>query len=393
MSADKMGMVIRDPWYEFGTSPGHPNEPNIAFQERMGAILEDLGVRWVRLEFHIAGDDVEASVARCDHFINVVAPRHHLMILGLLSFGIMRDYPPDTSSDPRSLTSPIPDNQAHPYGSGVNEYMRKWLDRARFIADRYAGNVHAYEILNEQNRMPPSGTAIPAVLVARLHTKFYRLFRQVDRQALGDQSWRDAIQIILGGLHPKGTGEPENATYTTDLEYLYQIYASDGFNGYRGTYGRFPVDGIAYHPYPEEVRLSLRRYPRGSDAAWEATMLNYRLDELRQVLRNVGHPDVPFWITEVGYNIAYGNHTAHGQALFMDAVQRMLITRLDVAVSFWFKYEDFPPAEGPNAQQWGVVHIPFSAGPWPGGALYDPTGTPQYLRAAYHVFRALAEKA
>lgn len=393
MSAEKMGMVIRDPWYEFGTDPGRPNQPNERFQETMGTILEDLGVRWVRLEFHVEGSNLEAQVARYDYFITVVAPRHHLKVLGLFGFGLLRDYPTDTPSDPRSLTSPKPESRQHPYGSGVNEYMRTWLDRARFIADRYRGALHAYEVLNEQNRMPPSGTAIPAVLVARLHTKLYRLFRQVDRQLPGDQAWRDSVQILLGGLHPKGTNEPDSSAYISDLEYLYQIYASDGFSSYRSTYGRFPVDGIAYHPYPEEVRLSLRRFPLRSDARWEAIMLNYRLDEVRQVLRNVGDADTPFWITEVGYNVAYGDHSAEGQARFMEAVQRMLITRPDVAASFWFKYEDFPPAKGPNAQQWGVVHIPFTEGPWPGGAHYDPNGKPQYTRESYQVFRRLAGKA
>src|SRR5512138_139018 len=50
---DFMGMVIRDPWYDFGTNPTFPGQANQAFQDTMGATLAAMGVRWVRLDFHI----------------------------------------------------------------------------------------------------------------------------------------------------------------------------------------------------------------------------------------------------------------------------------------------------------------------------------------------------
>ncbi len=63
---DMLGMVIRDPWYDFGTTPGQPHHPNYAAQDRMGEMLALMGVRWVRLEFHIAGDEsvILSQVAR-----------------------------------------------------------------------------------------------------------------------------------------------------------------------------------------------------------------------------------------------------------------------------------------------------------------------------------------
>src|SRR5215207_9510385 len=59
---DFMGMVIRDPWYDFGTHPAFPNQPNKTFQDTMGLTLANMGVRWVRLDFHIVVplDDVTA---------------------------------------------------------------------------------------------------------------------------------------------------------------------------------------------------------------------------------------------------------------------------------------------------------------------------------------------
>lgn len=385
MLGEKMGLVIRDPWYEFGTYPGKPHDPNTVFQDSMGKILAELGARWVRLEFHIEGADVADQVARNDYFIKVVAPRHGFRVLGLLGFDLLRG-----QNERNLFHGPIQVDEL--YGGGVNDYMHTWLDRARYIAERYKGLVHAYEILNEPNRLPPDGMAIPATVVARLHTKFYRFFRQVDRYGTGDQTWRDNVPILIGGLHPAGTGTWGRPEYISDLDYLYEIYTSDGFAGYKRAYGTFPADGLAYHPYPEEIRRSLHHYPRGHDARWEARMLAYRLDELRQVLHDVGHPDLPIWITEIGYNVAYADHDEHGQAEFLEVIEQMLTRRADVAVNFWFKYEDFPPAQGPDAQQWGIVHIPFSERPYPGGVRYDPQGEPDRTRAAYNVYYEMAHQ-
>lgn len=378
---EKLGMVIRDPWYDFGTYPGAPNQPNRIAQDQMGATLARLGVRWVRLEFHLQDGDVEEQIARHDYFINQVAPRHNLKVLALLGFGVTRDWPPFDPVDPRSLI--YPQTYTDPvYGGGVNNYMRTWLDRARTIADRYQGRIAAYEILNEQNRLTPNGDGIPATITARLHTKFYRFFRQVDRNAPGDQSWRDNVQIILGGLHPKGTFEPGEKDHISDEEYLQELYQSDGFVSYHDTYGHYPIDGLGYHPYPEEIRLSLQS---------ELDLIRTRLDSIRLTLNSLDERHPPLWITEVGYNAGYLRQNESGQAAFLRATYTGLGTRNDVATIFWFKYEDFPPANGTNAQKWGVVRIPFTeSASCPGGACYDITGEPTVLRPAFWVYRELA---
>src|SRR4051794_14468349 len=81
-----MGMVIRDPWYDFGTNPSYPNAANQDFQDTMGATLAHAGVRWVRLDVHIYGNDPISEIAKNDYFINEVAPRNNLKVLVLLSF-------------------------------------------------------------------------------------------------------------------------------------------------------------------------------------------------------------------------------------------------------------------------------------------------------------------
>lgn len=383
LNRELMGMVVRDPWYDFGTHPAYPGQPNYVAQERMGARLADMGVRWVRLEFRIEGtqEEIEAQIARNDYFINSVAPRYNLKVLGLLSFGLV----PIDPLDPEYGLVAAPTYVDPLYGGGVNDYMRTWLDRARMIVARYGDRVAAYQILNEQNRMPPSGDPVPAAVAARLHTKFYRFFHQVDRYApqSGDQSWRDEIAIVLGGLHPAGSGKIGADTLVSDRDYLRELYASDGFVSYRETYGRFPIDGLGYHPYPEEIRVSLQS---------SIDIIGARLDDVRATLNELGDPQLPFWITEIGYNPGFRQQSETGQALFLRETFATLSARSDIATVFWFKYEDFPATIGPGGhpQLWGVVSIPFTSGTCPGGACYAVDGEPTRVRPSYLVYRELA---
>ena len=45
-----MGMVVRDPYYEWQTNSGDPSGSNRAFLEAMGANLQAAGVKRVRIE-------------------------------------------------------------------------------------------------------------------------------------------------------------------------------------------------------------------------------------------------------------------------------------------------------------------------------------------------------
>lgn len=361
-----LGMVIRDPWYDCDIL----GQPNQAMQDRMGQMLAHLGVQQVRLEFHIT-DNVERDLSCNDYFINEVAPRHNFKVLGLLGFNLLRGRNPHDLN----ATEFLPLDET-PYGGGVNEYIQTWLDRALLIAERYEGNITTYQILNEQNRMSDH-TAIEAEVTARLLTKFYRLFHE------GSEPWRDDVQIVLGGLHPAGTSRVGDERYVSDADYLRAIYESEAFRNYQD--GEvFPIDGLGYHPYPEEIRLS----PRSA-----LTLIDPRLGEIRAVLQEVGDPNLPFWLTEIGYNAAFGNQTEEGQAAFMQTVYAALAARDDVAAAFWFKYEDFLPIYG-FEQHWGVVHVPFEVdSSCRGGACYDNQGRPSLLRPSFWVYRNLAAEA
>ncbi len=391
-----IGMVARDPWYEFGTHPAFPDQPNYVAQERMGQILAEAGVRWVRVEFIVrdegAGSFLE-QVARYDHFITQVAPRYNLTVMGLLGFGLV-------GTDPRDATNGLiaKTDSDLLYGGGVNPYMRRWLDRALQIMNRYAGQVTAYEILNEQNRLPADqgyrgGEGIDPVLTGRLHTKLYRCFKRNEcDHRVEDPSWRAAVTLVIGGLHPRGSDIllPSNRGPLNDRDYLIELYTSEPFSSYFTTYSAYPADALGYHPYPAEIRLA-------APVDEEVARIDARLDSVRGRLREAlaasapAAAEIPFWITEVGYNAAYLRQNSAEQAEFLRAVFRQMAARPDVARVFWFKYEDFPPASGPNAQQWGIVRIPFSEDPrCPGGACYAPDGEPAVRRGAFFALRELA---
>jgi hypothetical protein len=390
---DFMGMVIRDPWYDFGTTT--PGKPNQAFQDTMGATLAKMGVRWVRLDFHIVvpladvnvdqSQAIDAEIAKNDYFINVVAPRNNLKVLALLSFDLLQ------ATDAHALNSTT--SEVSPFGGGVNKYMHAWLTRALRIADRYRDKIAAYEVLNEENRLPrylpngPVGDAIAPEIAGRLLTKFYRFCKNID-PVNENHGCTPETKIILGGIHPRGSSDPakESKIVMTDAQYLSAIYADpSSFGAFKTAHNVYPVDGIGYHPYPQEIKLSI------NDA-----QVDRGLARMRAVLGTVD-PGQQFWITEVGYNVGFAIdgpnkpvQTAAGQIAFMRDVYTSLAARGDVANVFWFKYEDFPPATGANAQRWGVVQIPFTPGACPGGACYEASGTPAVYRGSYLAYRELA---
>lgn len=396
---DLLGVVIRDPWYEFGSDPRYPGQPNYEAQERMGQILAEAGVRWVRLEFIVqqgAGSFSE-QLARNDYFINEVAPRHGLKVLGLLAFRLVDVDPRDTSERGLISNAFLPSS---PYGGGVNQYMQDWLDRALEIVTRYQGKVAAYEVFNEPNRLAVIGNfagaeGIAPERLARLHTKLYRCFKSnACAQTSADPSWRAGVKLLLGGLHPRGSDRLVGPTgpAMSDRDYLAALFTSDAFREYRSNNGALPVDGIGYHPYPAEIVTTLAAVDD------EVARINGRLDEVRARLRTAlaasdpAAAELPFWITEIGYNAGYPGQSVAGQTAFLRSVYTTLAARGDVASVFWFKYEDFPPGGGSGAQRWGLVRIPFTENDprCPGRACYAASGQPEFRRQTFWVMRELA---
>ena len=395
---DLLGMVIRDPWYDFGTNPAIPEQPNTLFQDTMGATLAQIGAHWVRMDIHVASDtNVTGEIAKNDYFITQVAPRYGFKILVLLNFDLVQN------QDPRQLNSTSYISST--FGGGVNAYMDTWLQRALTVADRYGSQIAAYEVLNEENRLPqtspngPSGDAIDPGVVGRLITKLYRFCRHIQPLPTNEPVHGcSSASILLGGLQPRGTSNSSGATVLTDAQYLQAVYQDpQSFAGFKNdpSHPYYPVDGVGYHPYPQEILLS----PNDAE-------VNHGIDRMRQALITVGDSCRPLWVTEIGYNVGFDPdgsagptppQTAQGQANFLQDIYSSLGARqicghqLEIPHIFWFKYEDFPPDSGPDAQNWGIVHIPFSSNSsCPGGACYALNGAPDLYRPAYFVYRQLA---
>ena len=373
-----MGLVGRDPYFEVNN-----NQLNTQAIDQMGIEMAQLGVRWVRIDMRLPADYwasdavVVTAMSRYDYFINTVAPRHNINVLLLLNFDVIMGVDANELARGPYITDPK-------YGPNYNKYMQVWMARAWQIVARYGSKIGALEVLNEENRMPrytsngPVGNAVPAAVVAQLTTTLYRACRNGELQ-----TYCATTPIVLGGLHPRGSDDVAGHLVMTDMAYLAAIYNSPSFVLAKNELKRWPLDAVAYHSYPWELA-----YIGISNQTQAYNRLRTQLVALNDPLR-------PVWVTEIGYNVAYSNQTELGQANYLGAVYRVLASRLlsdgsrEIPVVFWFKYEDFPPDTGSNAQKWGVVHIPFVAGNCTGGACYQSDGRPSYYRLAWYVYRDL----
>ncbi len=374
---DFWGMVVRDPGYEWNTNPLYPNAVNQTFINTMLDLLQAAGVEWVRFEFHGtwgAGYGT-LNLAQADYFVSAAHARG-MKVLALLGTDILRgdaaqvanfdggtissDYPPGTaycvSPDPLGI------------GCGVNSYMQAWLERALSIADHYQGRIDAYELFNEPNHYAPlvaetSGAQdeMNPLHVARACTKLFRILR----------TRGDTTPLILGGIHPLTSTESGR----TDRQYISAVYSAEPFQVYHSANGRWPIDGVAYHPYPAEMR-------RYVDDNQFLPLVGPRLDAVLAVIRTYDDSS-RLWITEMGTR---GDPASPAdmqrQAQFLRAAALIFYERrAQLGPWFWFKYEDFPPA----SEAWGVVHIAYND-----QGVYDVNGTVELFKPTFSQYQQLA---
>jgi hypothetical protein len=256
----------------------------------------------------------------------------------------------------------------------TNEYMCIWLKNAFSITQAFPyvddpvnpgrkKGIAAYEVLNEENRyLNGGGKGLSPSSVATLLAKFYRVFKDNGGLDGSFHTWNQDVDIILGGLHPDRC-EDCGSTGMRDREYLDTIYKSGAFQSYRTANGRYPLDGVGYHPYPMEMRSGLMPEPTGYDDLFR---LPARMTAIRQRMIDNGDIANQIWITEVGDRGAPTTVDPDGdnerrQANFLKTIYWMLWQHREyVHTVFWFKYEDFAVPEddtkvGP--ENWGVVRL------------------------------------
>lgn len=407
-----MGMVVRDPHYEWKTNPKYAGT-NQAFYDIMGANLAAAGVKWVRIEFFAeeatpaAGEpDLRGRVntAKYSYFLNTVAPRYGFKVIGLLATPLVRDQN-GQYLDPETIEEPLDLFGGENYGY-VNPYMKIWLDNALAVAKAFPYNkqtgagVAAFEILNEENRyLNGGGKGLKPDAVATMLTKFYRLYKNVEcpKGTLGANC--ADVRLLLGGLHPDRCDDCVKSDGTrgmTDRQYLDTLYKSGAFQGFRTTNGRYPVDGVGYHPYPMEMRSGLLPEPSGSNDLFR---IPQRMRQIRQVMINNGDLANKLWVTEIGDRGAPTDlDNQRRQAYFMQSVYWTLWQQREyIETVLWFKYEDFavpanPAASGP--ENWGVVRlVPRTPTPECPTCEYDPNGTVQVFKEVFSTYAAMANSA
>ncbi len=413
-----MGMVIRDPHYEWNTNPSYPNGVNRAFYDAMGLKLAEAGVKWVRFEIFAEETGTNAgkvTIEKYRYFINEVAPRHGIKVLALLATPLVRWQSGDNLGqylDPELLDAPSDDpplndpkacgksgnESLYPYGCGTNPYMRIWLNNAFDVAHSFPYNpttgagITAFEVLNEENRyLMGGGKGLKPSSVGTLLTKFYRIYKNVRCPAGSLGPGCAQVKIVLGGLHPDRCDDCAPGGFN-DRQYLDALYKHSAFQSYRTTYGKYPLDGVGYHPYPMEMRSGLVPEPTGS---LDLFRVPGRMDAMRAIMVQNGDTANKFWITEVGdrgapMTVDSSGDNERRQAQFMRSIYWFLWRdRAFIENVFWFKYEDFAvPADDPSAtgpENWGIVRLK------PGTTTeYDNNGAIDRVKQSFWTYRDLA---
>lgn len=385
-----MGMVVRDPYYEWQTNSSDPGGSNRAFFEAMGANLQAAGVKWVRIEMFAEEcyPDVPCptpglvNTEKYGYFINTVAPKYGLKVIALLATPLVRqrdttdpsrfpgsEYAPGTYISPEKIEeqvsmAPVPGTVNFDLGT-LNPWMRIWLENAFTIAQTFPYDVAtgtgiaAFEVLNEPNRyINGGGKGLKPEFVAILQTKFYRVYRE---RCIGGSiggSCSD-VKIILGGLHP---GRCDDCNLATDRQYLDAIYKSAAFKGYLtnpNAAGRYPLDGVAYHPYPLEMRAGLIPELSGTP---EIGRVAERVSSLHRVMLDNGDAINKLWITEIGDRGAPADpdNQARQAQFFTSMYWTLWRQRAYIETVLWFKYEDFAVSSAgtdSGPENWGVVRL------------------------------------
>jgi hypothetical protein len=225
---------------------------NSTTQDRDAAAAADLGAKWVRLHVSWAegepnrGSYSASALSRFDRGISL-SRQNGAKVL------VMVHQSPSWARDSSSVNSPPRD---------VADYARF----VAYLANRWKGQVSAYEIWNEPNvgsyRVAPQqyGSMLKAAGPA---------IRAADPSA----------RVLTGGL------------YTNDYDYLDAVFASTPDVG---AY----FDVIGAHPYVWNIPPA-EYWRRGDGRMTSNSFSAYR--ELRNTVRARGGGDKPVWITEMGW--------------------------------------------------------------------------------------------
>ena len=192
----------------------------------------------------------------------------------------------------------------------------EFADYVRHVVRRYKGRIHAWEVWNEPNIpsfwKPPSAPDYAAMLKAA-----YKAAHEADPHC-----------VVVGA-----------SANETDLNWMRDIARNGGLPY---------MDAVSIHPYtmadgPEQMDL-----PR-------------QLEDVHTLLESLGRPDLPIWITEMGWTSSITDAAANARNSAYLTQSYVIAAAARVPHLFWFREQDWN--EGGKLQGWGLISPDFQAKP------------------------------
>lgn len=177
-----------------------------------------------------------------------------------------------------------------------------------YMADRYQGRVHAWEIWNEQNMAHEMHGTVRVSDYAYLLEAGHRGVKSADPDAL----------VVFGGLTPTGINDPEVAV--NDVEYLEAFYLYG--NGHYAQF--FDIMGMHLNATNNPPDTSYPENPGPGEWSDHNSFYFLRGQDLRSVMTGFGD-EREAWVTEFGWtteNLAEGyeygaDNTEEDQAAYL----------------------------------------------------------------------------
>ncbi len=249
-----------------------------------------------------------------------------------------------------------PDWARHPDNVQLLENWEVFGDFMAFLADRYRGRVHAWEIWNEQNMAHEMHGFVRVSDYAFLLSAGYQGVKDADPDAL----------VVFGGLTPTGVNDPEAAI--NDVDYLREYYNFEG-----GAFQQFfDVLGAHLNATNNPPETSYPDNPGPGEWTDHNSFYFLRGLDLRGVMNEFGD-ERPVWVTEFGWsteNQAPGYE--YGAEITEEDQASYLVGAFDVArermpwVSAMFVWNlNFTTLTTPEDEKypWSVVNSDWSPRP------------------------------
>lgn len=184
----------------------------------------------------------------------------------------------------------------------------EFADYTSHVVSRYKDRIHAWEVWNEPNIptfwKPPSAVDYTNMLKAA-----YKAARTADPKC-----------VIVGA-----------AANETDVNWIIDIAKLGGLDY---------MDAVSIHPY------SMSDGPEQMD-------LTRQIENVRTVLAAYGHPNMPIWITEMGWKSSITDAKANSRNSGYMAQSYVIAASQHVPHLFWFSEQDWN--EGGKLQGWGLL--------------------------------------